>query len=99
MPHRRPRARIGGRRTPSIRHEEVVRLRAILLLCLLSLAACTVREETFAPVDEESRGPSFTPVNLDNPTGDDDDRACTGGFARGSRIDEYRDGSASLFCQ
>jgi hypothetical protein len=80
-------------------HEEVVRVRTMLLLCLLSLAACTIREETFGVPDEESHGSSFVPLNLDNPTGADDDLACTGGFARGSRIDEYRDGSASLFCQ
>jgi hypothetical protein len=80
-------------------HEEVVRVRPILLLCLLSLAACTIREDTFAPNDEASHGPSFTLLNLDNPTGADNDRACTGGYARGSRIDEYRDESASMFCQ
>ena len=74
-------------------------MRSILLLCLLSLAACTIREETFAVPDAESHGSSFMPLNLDNPTGAEDDRACTGGFARGSRIEEYRDGSASLFCQ
>jgi hypothetical protein len=74
-------------------------VRTILVLLLLSLAACTIREETFASRDEASRGPSFTPLNLDNPTGADNDRACTGGYAQGSRIDEYRDGSASMFCQ
>jgi hypothetical protein len=73
-------------------------MRLILLLCLLPLAACTIREETFAPRDEAPNGVSFTPPNLNNPTGEDDDRACPGGFAQGSRIDEYRDGSAELFC-
>jgi hypothetical protein len=73
-------------------------VRTILLLSLLSLVACTIREESFAPRDEAAYGPSFAPPNLDNPTGEDTDRACSGGYAQGSRIDEYRDGSASMFC-
>lgn len=73
-------------------------MRAILLLYLLSLGACTIREESFAPRDESAHDSRFAPVNLDNPAGEDDDRACSGGYAQGSRIDEYRDGSASLFC-
>jgi hypothetical protein len=73
-------------------------MRLFLLLCLLPLAACTIREETFAPRDETPSGTSFTPVNLNNSTGDDVGRGCPGGFAKGSRIDEYRDGTADLFC-
>jgi len=74
-------------------------MRLIVLLSLLMLTACTIREETFAPRnDEELNGTSFTPANLNNPTGDDVGRGCPGGFAKGSRIDEYRDGTADLFC-
>jgi hypothetical protein len=73
-------------------------MRLIVLLSLLILAACTIRQESFAPNDEAPSGLSFTPANLNNPTGDDVDRTCRGGLAQGSRIDEYRDGTASLFC-
>jgi hypothetical protein len=73
-------------------------MRPIVLLLLLMLTACTIREETFAHRDETPNGTSFTPVNLNNPTGNDVDRGCPGGFAQGSRIDEYRDGTANLFC-
>ena len=73
-------------------------MRLIILLSLLPLAACTIREETFAPRSETPSALSFSPANLNNPTGDDIDRGCPGGFARGSRIDEYRDGAADLFC-
>ncbi len=41
---------------------------------------------------------SLAPPNPNIPTGEDGDFACPGGFAQGSRIDEYRDGSANLFC-
>jgi hypothetical protein len=73
-------------------------MRLLALLSLLMLTACTIREETFAPRDEGQAGTSFVPANLSNPTGDDVDRACPGGFAKGSRIDQYRDGTADLFC-
>ena len=73
-------------------------MRLIVLLSLLALTACTIREESFAPNDEAPNGVSFTPVNLNNPNGDDVDRGCPGGFAQGSRIDQYRDGTANLFC-
>ena len=74
-------------------------MRLIVLLPLLTLTACTIREETFAPRNDEApSGTSFTPVNLNNPTGDDVDRGCPGGYAQGSRIDQYRDGTANLFC-
>lgn len=72
-------------------------MRLIVLLSLLALTACTIREESFAPNNEAPNRASFAPVNLNNPTGDDVDR-CPGGFARGPRIDEYRDGTAELFC-
>ena len=78
--------------------KEVLSVRVILLLCLLPLAACTMREETFAPSDEVPSGLSLAPPNPNIPTGEDGDSACPGGFARGSRIGEYRDGSANLFC-
>jgi hypothetical protein len=73
-------------------------MRLIVLLSVLLLAACTIRQESFAPNDEGPNGASFIPVNPNNPSGDDIDRACPGGFAKGSRIDEYRDGTANLFC-
>jgi len=73
-------------------------MRLIALLSLLMLTACTIREESFAPNNEAPNDVSFTPVNLNNPTADDIDRGCPGGFAQGSRIDEYRDGTADLFC-
>jgi len=73
-------------------------MRLIVLLPLLALTACTIREESFAPNHEAPVGASFNPANLNNPTGDDIDHRCLGGFARGPRIDEYRDGTAELFC-
>jgi hypothetical protein len=75
-------------------------MRSIVLLSLLMLTACTIRQESFAPSNDEApNGASFTPANLNNPTGDDADRGCPGsGFAQGSRIDQYRDGTANLFC-
>jgi hypothetical protein len=41
---------------------------------------------------------SLGPANPNIPTGEDADSACRGNFARGSRVDQYRDGAASLFC-
>ena len=73
-------------------------MRLIVLLSLLVLTACTIREETFAPRDEAPSGLSLTPANLNNPTGDDVNRGCPGGYAQGTRIDQYRDGTANLFC-
>jgi hypothetical protein len=74
-------------------------VRAILLLLLLTVAACSMREETFAPGEETTpAGLSLTPRNPNIPLNQDGDLACPGGFAKGSRIDEYRDGSANLFC-
>jgi len=75
-------------------------MRAIVLLSLLLLSACTIREETFSPRDDADAngGLSYTAPDLNAPSVGDDDRACPGGFAQGSRIDEYRDGSVNLFC-
>jgi hypothetical protein len=75
-------------------------MRAIVLLSLLLLSACTIREETFSPrddVDADGRL-SYTAPDLNAPAPSNDDRGCPGGFARGSSIDEYRDGTANLFC-
>ncbi len=75
-------------------------MRPIVLLFLLLLAACTIREETFSSRDHfDANGLSITPPDLNTPTLGDDDRSCPGGLARGSRIDEYRDGSVNLFCE
>jgi hypothetical protein len=77
-------------------------MRAFVLLSLLLLSACTIREETFSPRDDAGAdgGLSYTAPDLNAPApGDDDDRSCPGGFARGSSIDEYRDGTANLFCE
>lgn len=75
-------------------------MRAIVLLSLLLLSACTIREETFSPRDDvdAAGGLSYTGPDLNAPAPRDDDRTCPGGFARGSSIDESRDGSADLFC-
>ena len=75
-------------------------MRAIALLSLLLMSACTIREETFRPRNDADAdgGLSYTGPGLNAPAAGDDDRTCPGGFARGSSIDEYRDGSADLFC-
>lgn len=73
-------------------------MRAILFLSLLLVAACTIRQDPLGPTDEAPSEISIAPRNPNIPTGEDGDFACPGGFARGSRIDEYRDGSANLFC-
>jgi len=78
-------------------------MRTILLLGLLMMgvAACS---QVFAPNDDETpagetpAGLSLAPRNPSIPANEDGDLACPGGFAKGSRIDEYRDGSANLFC-
>jgi len=72
-------------------------MRAILLLPLLMVAACSTSRETF-PREDGSSGLSLAPRNPNIPLGEGGDLDCPGGLARGSRIDEYRDGSASLFC-
>ena len=73
-------------------------MRVILLLSLLLVTACTLRAESLAPSDGAPSGLSLAPPNPNIPTGENGDSACPGGFAQGSRIAEYRDGSASLFC-
>jgi len=66
-----------------------------VLPALLLVAACS--PQTSEP-DAVPPGLSVAPQNPNIPTGEDGDLACPGGFARGERIDEYRDGSAQLFC-
>ena len=73
-------------------------MRTILLLGLLMMgvAACS---QILAPNDDETpAGLSLAPRNPNIPVNEDGDLACPGGFAKGSRIDQYRDGSANLFC-
>jgi hypothetical protein len=73
-------------------------MRGIVLLSLLLLSACTIREETFSPRDEADGRLSLTAPEPNAPTAGDDNDACRGGLARCSRIDEYRDGSVNLYC-
>jgi len=73
-------------------------MRVILLLSLLLVTACTIREETFRSSDGSPSELSLAPRNPNIPISEDDDFACPGGLAQTSRIDEYRDGSANLFC-
>jgi hypothetical protein len=79
-------------------------MRVILILSLFLVAACSSRQETpdFPPLGVTQHvfpsQLSVGPQNPNIPTGEDGDFACPGGFAKGSRIDEYRDGSANLFC-
>lgn len=73
-------------------------MRALLVLGLLMMAtsaACTVVDESY---DEAPGGLSLAPNNPNIPPNQDADLACPNGFANGSQIDEYRDGSANLFC-
>jgi hypothetical protein len=70
-------------------------LALIVLPALLFVAGCSA--ETLAP-DTAPASLSVAPQNPNIPTGENGDVACPGGFARGERIDEYRDGSAQLFC-
>ena len=68
------------------------------VLLTLTLSACTIREETFAPTGEaQSDGLSFTPLGLNAPV-NGGSAACPGGFARGSDLQMSRDGSQDLFC-
>lgn len=68
------------------------------VLLTLTLSACTIREDTFAPTGEtQSDGLSFTPLGLNAPS-EGESVACPGGFARGSDLQTYRDGSQDLFC-
>lgn len=67
------------------------------VLLTLTLSACTIREETFAPNHETQSGLSFTPPDLNAPV-NGESASCPGGFARGSDLQIYRDGSQDLFC-
>lgn len=68
------------------------------VLLTLSLSACTIREDTFAPTGEtQSDGIFFTPLGLNAPV-NGGSAACPGGFARGSDLQTSRDGSQDLFC-
>ena len=74
-------------------------MRLIVLLSLLMLTACTIREESFAPSSGEpsSSGLSLNTPDLNTPAAADS-RSCPGGFARGSDLQNYRDGTQDLFC-
>jgi hypothetical protein len=69
------------------------------LALVFALSACTIREETFAPRDEESNnGLSLAaPGDLNTPA-EGDNATCPGGLAQGSDIQVYRDGTQDLFC-
>jgi len=81
-------------------HEEVIPVRLIFAAILLTLTACTIREESFAPRGDEpsSSGLSLTPRADLNAPDDRDSSPCGNGFASGSDLQEYRDGTQSLFC-
>jgi hypothetical protein len=74
-------------------------MRLIVLLSLLTLTACTIREESFAPSSEpSSSGLSLNTPDMNTPAAADS-RSCPGGFARGSDLQIYRDGTQDLFCE
>lgn len=75
-------------------------MRSILAAILLTLTACTIREESFAPRGGEpfSSGLSLTPRPDLNAPDDRDSSSCGNGFASGSDLQEYRDGTQSLLC-
>jgi hypothetical protein len=66
---------------------------------MFALSACTIREETFAPRDDESsNGLSLAaPGDLNAPV-EGDSSSCRGALAQGSDIQVYRDGTQDLFC-
>jgi len=72
---------------------------SIALALMSVLSACTIREETFAPRDDESNnGLSLTaPGDLSAPA-ERDGASCPGGLAQGSDIQVYRGGTQDLFC-
>ena len=72
-------------------------MRLIMLFSLLLVAACTIREETFSPRDNRSGGLPFIAPDLNTPVVGDSG-ACPGGFARGSQMQDSRDGTQELFC-
>jgi hypothetical protein len=69
----------------------------MLFTLLLVMSACTIREETFSPRDNTDGGLSFNAPGLSAPDVGDSS-ACAGGFARGSQMQDYRDGTQELFC-
>ena len=72
---------------------------ASVAILMLTLSACTIREETFAPRGEASSGGFAlgSSNDLGAPAGDES-TSCPGGLARGSDIQTYRDGTQDLFC-
>jgi len=76
------------------------RTAAVILLLTLTLSACTIREESFAPSSDElsSDGITLTPAPDLNAPMEGESSSCPGGFARGSDLQLYRDGSQDLFC-
>ena len=76
-------------------------MRAIVaaLALMLALSACTIREETFAPRGEapDDRFSFAAPDDL-NALRTGDNASCPGGYARGSDMQLYRDGTQDLFC-
>jgi len=65
----------------------------------LTLSACTIREETFAPRGEAlSDRFSFVRSEDVNSPPDVNGASCPGGFAQGSDMQLYRDGTQDLFC-
>ena len=69
----------------------------MLFALLLVVSACTIRAETFSARDNADGGLSFNAPSLNAPDGGDSG-ACPGGFARGSQIQDSRDGTQELFC-
>lgn len=74
-------------------------MRLIMLFSLLTLTACTIRAETFSPRDNANGGMSFNPPDLNSQMFYNDNRSCQGGFARGSDMQNARDGTQNLFCE
>ncbi len=72
---------------------------AAAFLLTLTLTACTIREESFAPSSNEpsSSGLSLNTPDLNTPAAADRS-SCPGGFARGSELQTYREGTHDLFC-
>jgi hypothetical protein len=72
----------------------------VAAILLLTLSACTIREESFAPTSGEpsSDGLSLAPPPDLNAPVEGEGSSCPGGFARGSDAQIYRDGSQDLFC-
>jgi hypothetical protein len=72
---------------------------AVLALLMLTLSACTIREETFAPRDDAGTGGFSLGSSTDlGAPASRESRPCPGGLARGSDIQTARDGTQDLFC-